>query len=111
MIDAVNSSLLLKVSSSPHGKERQASLARTHDLLEDIVEISTTTGLTDNSPSLEKKKSFKSTKELVAYMMLLIKKYTALKPPLGQSEIKLEDQQELNALRTDLDELSTSKFI
>lgn len=57
------------------------------------------------------KKSFKSLREYIGYMLLLSQKYDHLRPALGDMNVKLEDRKEFEALRDEIRTLSQSDIL
>ena len=57
------------------------------------------------------KKSFKSLREYIGYMLLLSQKYDDLRPALGNMDVKLEDRKEFAALRHEIETLSQSDIL
>lgn len=57
------------------------------------------------------KKTFKSLREYIGYMLLLTQKYDNLRPALGDMNVKLEDRKEFAALRNEIRTLSQSDIL
>ena len=57
------------------------------------------------------KKTFKSLREYIGYMMLLSQKYDDLRPALGDMNVKLEDRKEFAALSNEIQTLSQSDIL